>query len=357
MYFFNMLYITKSLINGTWTKLQREFDVFESTLFSELRKAAITLEESDHHYTAKEYNQAITGYTEVLKSRCNCNDFASCEALLKRSLARIQYAQELKSLPAIQSETAAIFAPDPEHMLMEAAKDAEKCKEMLQLAIAKVLEIQAQSYCTLGDEAQASQCLEESSSFKKGSVKKERARISNDPVVNTDRKRKPITRDDDLDCILCMKLIYEPVTVPCGHTFCKSCLLRAADHNSSCPVCRRVLHIGRDIPVNIVLATVLERYFPEEYDSRRIEESAKLPSDEGSGGMIPLFVMSPLLVGETMALNIFEPRYRLMIRRVMEGNRRFGMATVDENHQLSDVSSFWDVLICAVAVSSRLHLS
>lgn len=30
--------------------------------------------------------------------------------------------------------------------------------------------------------------------------------------------------------------------------------------------------------------------------------------------------------GETMALQIFEPRYRLMVRRVMTGSRRLGMA-------------------------------
>ena len=32
--------------------------------------------------------------------------------------------------------------------------------------------------------------------------------------------------------------------------------------------------------------------------------------------------------GEKMALNVFEPRYRLMIRRCMEGNRHFGLAQV-----------------------------
>lgn len=38
-----------------------------------------------------------------------------------------------------------------------------------------------------------------------------------------------------------------------------------------------------------------------------------------------------------MALNIFEPRYRLMVRRCMEGSHRFGMATVDGSHQLHQV--------------------
>ncbi len=26
---------------------------------------------------------------------------------------------------------------------------------------------------------------------------------------------------DDFECVLCMKLFYEPVTTPCGHTFCR----------------------------------------------------------------------------------------------------------------------------------------
>jgi Lon protease-like protein len=38
-----------------------------------------------------------------------------------------------------------------------------------------------------------------------------------------------------------------------------------------------------------------------------------------------------------MALNIFEPRYRLMVRRCMEGNRLFGMATVNRQHELCEV--------------------
>lgn len=48
-----------------------------------------------------------------------------------------------------------------------------------------------------------------------------------------------------------------------------------------------------------------------------------------------------------MALNIFEPRYRLMIRRCMEGNRRFAMGTVDRQHRLGQVSSgaLWAYLL------------
>lgn len=37
--------------------------------------------------------------------------------------------------------------------------------------------------------------------------------------------------------------------------------------------------------------------------------------------------MDVVLPGKKLALNIFEPRYRLMTRRVMEGNRKFGMVS------------------------------
>ena len=47
-----------------------------------------------------------------------------------------------------------------------------------------------------------------------------------------------------------------------------------------------------------------------------------------------------------MALNIFEPRYRLMVRRCMEGSRRFGMATVGASHTLNRFACECEILEC-----------
>lgn len=47
-----------------------------------------------------------------------------------------------------------------------------------------------------------------------------------------------------------------------------------------------------------------------------------------------------------MQLNIFEPRYRLLVRRCMEGNRRFGMATVNQLGELSPVACQGEILEC-----------
>ena len=41
--------------------------------------------------------------------------------------------------------------------------------------------------------------------------------------------------------------------------------------------------------------------------------------------VLPLFVVDYVLPGQLLALNVFEPRYRLMIRRCLDGDRRFGV--------------------------------
>uniref|UniRef100_A0A8C8LX12 RING-type domain-containing protein n=1 Tax=Oncorhynchus tshawytscha TaxID=74940 RepID=A0A8C8LX12_ONCTS len=38
-----------------------------------------------------------------------------------------------------------------------------------------------------------------------------------------------------------LQLFYEPVTTPCGHTFCKNCLERCLDHTPQCPLCKESL--------------------------------------------------------------------------------------------------------------------
>jgi Lon protease-like protein len=47
-----------------------------------------------------------------------------------------------------------------------------------------------------------------------------------------------------------------------------------------------------------------------------------------------------------MALNIFEPRYRLMVRRCMEGSRRLGMAVVTGNDGLHEVATECEIVEC-----------
>ncbi len=165
-----------------------------------------------------------------------------------------------------------------------------------------------------------------------------------------------------LECPVCMRLLYQPVTPPCGHSFCSHCLLAILDRSApKCPLCRCVFHTGlRDVPVSKVLEQVIQRLYPEEMSAIAAEEAAARLDGPADGGALarrdlPLFVMSAILPFEPMALNIFEPRYRLLVRRAMEGRRRFGMVGLDGNtpqHIVTEV----EIETCETQPDGRYHI-
>ncbi|XP_058194920.1 uncharacterized protein LOC131311459 isoform X1 [Rhododendron vialii] len=162
-------------------------------------------------------------------------------------------------------------------------------------------------------------------------------------------------RTDDFDCTVCLKLLYEPVTTPCGHTFCRSCLFQSMDRGNRCPLCRTVLFISpRTCAISFTLNNIIKKTFPEEYDERKLEnESLTSPG----GDFMPLFVMDVVLPCQKLHLNIFEPRYRLMVRRVMEGNRRMGMVIPDSRTgSIADFACEVEITECEPLPDGRFFL-
>ena len=140
---------------------------------------------------------------------------------------------------------------------------------------------------------------------------------------------EPVTDDEqelleaDFQCPLCCKLLFEPVTTPCGHSFCRGCLVRSLDHANRCPMCRTVLHVSsQKHPISVSLQNMLTQHFWSETNERQAE---KIESVNHGPCVLPLFVVDFVLPGQTIALNCFEPRYLLMVRRCLDGDRRFGV--------------------------------
>lgn len=61
---------------------------------------------------------------------------------------------------------------------------------------------------------------------------------------------------------------------------------------------------------SVTLKNIIEKTFPEEYAERKAENDSLINLGVD---LLPLFVMDVILPCEKLALNIFEPRYRLMV--------------------------------------------
>ncbi|XP_014630230.1 LON peptidase N-terminal domain and RING finger protein 1-like isoform X4 [Glycine soja] len=161
-------------------------------------------------------------------------------------------------------------------------------------------------------------------------------------------------RNDDFDCTLCLKLLYEPVTTPCGHSFCCSCLFQSMDRGNKCPLCRTVLFISpRTCSISVTLKNIIQKNFPEEYAERKQEHDSLI---KAGVDLLPLFVMDVVIPCQRFPLNIFEPRYRLMVRRIMEGNHRMGMAILDSTGSLAEFACEVEITECEPLPDGRFYI-
>ncbi|XP_055603197.1 LON peptidase N-terminal domain and RING finger protein 1 [Uranotaenia lowii] len=168
----------------------------------------------------------------------------------------------------------------------------------------------------------------------------------------------------DFDCVLCCRTLWKPVVTPCGHTYCWICLDRCMDYSSSCPLCMAPLieqfrhHLassgalngaangsGGNIPATnlTLLATnptlislskrkvtqfveeAMQRFIPDAYEKRQRQELDREPT-------VPVFICTTAFPSVPCPLFVYEPRYRLMVRRAIEsGERQFGIALPQQN--------------------------
>ncbi|CAK79293.1 unnamed protein product (macronuclear) [Paramecium tetraurelia] len=69
------------------------------------------------------------------------------------------------------------------------------------------------------------------------------------------------------DCPICLQTLLQPITLTCGHTFCKPCVRSKYFYQSynSCPVCRAPIQIYlNQFKVNILLENLIKQEFNSE---------------------------------------------------------------------------------------------
>ena len=132
---------------------------------------------------------------------------------------------------------------------------------------------------------------------------------------------------NELECQVCYALMLDPLTTSCGHTFCRKCVARVLDHATLCPICRRRLPMPPGVqadPSNKRISLMLSALVPDLVAQRMVMAAQEDAFDEENN--MPLFPCTLAYPLMPTFLHIFEPRYRLMIRRAIEaGDRKFGI--------------------------------
>lgn len=123
------------------------------------------------------------------------------------------------------------------------------------------------------------------------------------------------------------------------------CLDRCMDYSTYCPLCMAPLieqyrnhldfsHIQNPTLLSLsrrngtrFLDTAMKRYIPKIYAKRQMQELEKEPA-------IPIFICTTAFPSVPCPLFIYEPRYRLMVRRAIEsGSRQFGIVLAQTTRQ------------------------
>ncbi|XP_036968012.1 E3 ubiquitin-protein ligase TRIM39 isoform X2 [Acanthopagrus latus] len=87
--------------------------------------------------------------------------------------------------------------------------------------------------------------------------------------------------EEQVHCSICLDVFTNPVSIPCGHNFCQSCILGYWKTSPlyQCPMCKKSFHKRPDISINTVLREIAEQF--KEIRVRSVEGDA---SEEEKGG-------------------------------------------------------------------------
>uniref|UniRef100_A0A3P9QA47 Si:dkey-46i9.6 n=1 Tax=Poecilia reticulata TaxID=8081 RepID=A0A3P9QA47_POERE len=68
--------------------------------------------------------------------------------------------------------------------------------------------------------------------------------------------------EEQVHCSICLDVFTNPVSIPCGHNFCQTCILGYWKTSPlyQCPMCKKSFHKRPDISVNTVLREIAEQF-------------------------------------------------------------------------------------------------
>eukprot|EP00931_Biecheleriopsis_adriatica_P094279 TRINITY_DN67947_c0_g1_i1.p1 TRINITY_DN67947_c0_g1~~TRINITY_DN67947_c0_g1_i1.p1 ORF type:complete len:427 (+),score=98.81 TRINITY_DN67947_c0_g1_i1:43-1281(+) len=155
-----------------------------------------------------------------------------------------------------------------------------------------------------------------------------------------------------LECAICMKLLLEPVSVPCGHTFCRGCLEQSLGYRNLCAVCRAPVPAGS--AVNILIRNMISAQYPRalanrrrevEEEQREAERSAEAErqqeargsatQEDGTAGRAPILPVlrrpELLLPSSRVGFDLTSPEEESLVNYALQGGRRLCVLSRDSD--------------------------
>ncbi|CAL8406953.1 unnamed protein product [Arctogadus glacialis] len=71
-----------------------------------------------------------------------------------------------------------------------------------------------------------------------------------------------VSRSENFSCSICLDVFKNPVSTPCGHNFCRTCVTKLWDEQvkCKCPVCNELFNTRPDLRVNNLLSEMVDRF-------------------------------------------------------------------------------------------------
>ncbi|CAL8237284.1 unnamed protein product [Boreogadus saida] len=68
--------------------------------------------------------------------------------------------------------------------------------------------------------------------------------------------------EENFSCPICLDVFSSPVTTPCGHNFCRTCITKFWDEQVryKCPVCNKIFNTRPELQVNILLSELASQF-------------------------------------------------------------------------------------------------
>ncbi|KAM9335531.1 uncharacterized protein ABDE67_020520 [Symphorus nematophorus] len=94
--------------------------------------------------------------------------------------------------------------------------------------------------------------------------------------------------EEQVHCSICLDVFTNPVSIPCGHNFCQSCILGYWKTSPlyQCPMCKKSFYKRPDISINTVLREIAEQF--KEIRVRSVEGSVSEEKEDETGKTVTM---------------------------------------------------------------------